>query len=241
MEYNMAIEPYKPIYSTHSELGPSAKARRVKVTAMVTRRPDDSEYTTYKVEEVDDSSDSDDQCALKPFDYRRIRSQSESTVRTDDSNLHTPTSPFRGLPLVEWPLSPPPAPRIPFPPSPKEDLCSPPWAASLSARRGIGLGLDLSGCHAKEQSSVAYHYPHYQSAARAEAAGYHGFEPFTPSTSSASSSSSEDEEPYYYLPSGLFTPELEMSAAEFKESVNRWIQRRRESMENAQKTTVQSS
>ncbi|EKM57774.1 uncharacterized protein PHACADRAFT_206651 [Phanerochaete carnosa HHB-10118-sp] len=37
----------------------------------------------------------------------------------------------------------------------------------------------------------------------------------------------DEEEPHYYLPTNLFSPELEMSEAEFKESVFLWIERRK--------------
>ncbi|KIP08008.1 hypothetical protein PHLGIDRAFT_393051 [Phlebiopsis gigantea 11061_1 CR5-6] len=240
MDDVVVVEPPKVLHISHPELRPSSKVapRRVKVTAMVTRRPDDTEFTTYKVEEIVDDSSDTPLTPPKPFDYRRIRSQSESTVRSDDSILHTPTSPFRGLPLVEWPLSPPRAPRVSFPPSPKQELSSPRWDDSLSARRGVGLGLDLSGCHHKKQSSVSSFRPGQWGAIGEErhGAGYEGSKPFTPSTSSMSSSSSE-EEPYYHLPSNLFSPELEMSATEFKESVLHWMKRRKETQCSTNTTT----
>lgn len=232
VDVEAVMNPVKALHINPRELRPSSKVapRRVKVTAMVNRRSDDTEFTTYKVEEIDDDpSDSGDRpLALpKPFDYRRIRSQSESTVRSDDTHLHTPTSPFRGLPLVEWPLSPPSAPRIPFPPSPRQETSSPQCVGSLSERRGVSLGLDLSGCHLKEQSSIVYAQPGQFGAIGdgRKRAPHRDFEPFTPSPSSSSSSS--EEEPYYHLPSNLFTPELEMSPTEFKKSVTRWMERRK--------------
>ena len=37
----------------------------------------------------------------------------------------------------------------------------------------------------------------------------------------------DEEEPHYYLPTDLLSPELEMSETEFKESVLRWTERRK--------------
>lgn len=213
-----------------AQVGPASQTipRRIKVTAIVTRGPDGTEATSYNVEEIPEL----DSCDEKPLTlaHRRLRSESQSTIFSEDSHLRTPTSPFRGLPLVEWPITPPAAPRIPLPPSPRFELSSS-WGSSLSTRRNVGLGLDLTGCQSRQHASITYPQPEYQ-----DAYGHAGqdtvlqaFEPFTLfSSPSPSSSEPLDEEPYYYLPSNLISPELEMSTTEFKKSVMRWMARRKE-------------
>lgn len=201
--------------------------RRVKVTAIVTRRPDLTEVTTYKVEEINeinDSSDSSDEPLASPplLGYRRSRTQSQSSILSDDSQLQTPSPSAWGSPDT-WPITPPGAPLLPSLPSPKLGTASSQTSGSLSSRRGVGLGLDLTECQVGEQSTVTYPNPNQRGIIGEGRDGINtqGFNPFTPSDSE------EEEESHYYLPPNLFSPELEMSATEFKDSVIRWVERRK--------------
>lgn len=198
--------------------------RRVKVTAVVTRKSDLTEVTTYKVEEIDDSSDTSDEPLASPplLGYRRSRTQSQSSILSDDSHLRTP-SPSAWSSPDTWPITPPGAPPLPSLPSPKLDTTSSQTSGSLSSRRGVGLGLDLTGCQVGEQSTVTYPNPNQWGLIGEGRDGVNtqGFNPFTPSDSE------EEEESHYYLPTNLISPELEMSATEFKDSVIRWVERRK--------------
>ena len=206
-------------------------SRRIKVTAIVTRRPDLTEVTTYQVEEVDDLNSSCDE--LPPLTsrpllgHRRSRSHSQSTILSDDDGDHmclqTPSPSALGSPDA-LPITPPGAPHIPFPPSPQltaSESSHP--ITNLSSRRGVGLGLDLTGCQPKKQSTVTYSKenrwgPIGEGRGRPRAASFNPF---------ATPVSLDEEEPYYHLPANLFSPELEMSAAEFKRSVISWVERRK--------------
>lgn len=169
--------------------------RRVRVAAMVSTRADGSEFTTYNVEEIPDAAEQIGKTASPPLlGCRRSRSRSQSSIRSDDSLLRTPSPSILGSPTLTLPVTPPGAPRIGCLPSPK-----------LDNEQFAFPYLEWAAYDSDSSSSKAARVMH---ASR--------FDPFA-----------DEEEPYYHLPTDLFSPELEMSEAEFKESVLRWMVRRK--------------
>ncbi|GJE85528.1 hypothetical protein PsYK624_016070 [Phanerochaete sordida] len=175
-----------PIPSLHS---PTA-SRRVRVTAVVSTRPDGSQFTAYEVEELPDYAE---QSGSPPLLGCR-RSRSQSSIRSDELSPRTPSPSIFGSSISMSPMTPPGAPRIGCLPSPKledEQLVFPypEWAAF-------------------DSDSSCSKAVHLTNALR--------FEPFA-----------DDEQSHYYLPTNLLSPHLEMSETEFKESVHRWTERRK--------------
>lgn len=188
--------------------------RRVKVTAVVTHRPDHSEVTTYCVEEVDDPIDERAPPTSPPLlSRRRSRSQSSTSIQSDDTRLRTPSPSATASPTCSWSLTPVTPPAHTFMsllPSPQSSDASFQSLRSLGCRRRVDMGLEL------DQGWGAYTVDDGYAAKKLG-----GFQPFTPPAL-------RDEEAHYFLPSDLFSPELEMSEQEFKQSVKSWVERRKE-------------
>ncbi|KAJ3534746.1 hypothetical protein NM688_g7087 [Phlebia brevispora] len=183
--------------------------------------------------------------------HRRI--DSTSTLISDKSSLHTGTPSPEALrsPAIAWPISPPGAPRIPFPPTP------PLGHTSLAANRmprNVGLGINMGNNNPNGTmdtftygednqgdmfDSFVFHPSFHMIEPRYTGARVSGLgitvddQPLrTDSTSTVDDDtlveSEDDEEAYYHLPSNLLSPELIMSTEEFEDSLRRWIERRKD-------------
>lgn len=193
--------------------------RRLRATAPVFAPSIRRKATVFEADEISEissSSDSGDETETSSVSSV-ITSASESLPAENTPRLHRliyrhrlrPCSPSvearRGVSADEEANEDgtPGAPRIPFPPSPS--------VGSLKSKGAAGVGLGISGLN----GSGGAEHSHIDVGSRST------FDPFR-------SPLDELEQPYFYLPTQLLSPELEMSSAEFITSVLGWTQRRTE-------------
>ncbi|KAF7796011.1 hypothetical protein EIP86_007180 [Pleurotus ostreatoroseus] len=239
---------------------PGGKNRKhVRVTAVVAYKADKTPVTTYEVHEVDSDSGSDkEQTSSPPLSgARRNRSQvnSASSAVSGSSLLRTP-SPGSAQPTeLTWSSSPPGAPRIPFPPTPRVGR---PLYAANRMQQGVGLGLDLGNEWSHTMSTISYpediqaentfesrvFHPHFHNIEPRYTGAGVGLgitvdnRPVQTNSNSTIDDntlveSDDDSEAYYHLPSNLLSPEIVMSTEEFKDSLRQWMERRKRAASDA--------